>query len=276
MKRSICNQCKQLFESWTVLLVFIFMCYMVLSNFFYNVNQYEGLDVTEMYHPMRILTLTQDTSSGIIIMQMLPLLVVMACGFTYIRDRNAGIEVFQISRSGACVYYVSKIVATFLVTMCVFSSPLLLEILLNCLSFPLEASGDLSNFTNYDDYIIQLSKEWFFFEVYQISPYLYAVVCSLVFGAWAGLAATFVVAISFLPFIKARLVLFLPLYMIVSGAMVLRNYGVTDKQTYYGFYLYMYEGFDLSRIGYIVVLLLLVVTTIGLTCWKCKEDCRNR
>lgn len=276
MRRSICNQCKQLSESWTVLLVFLFMCYMVLSNFIYNVNLYQGLDITEMYHPMRILTLTQDTSSGTMIMQMLPLLVVIACGFTYIRDRNAGIEVFEISRGGARNYFVSKIVAVFLVTMAVFSIPLLVEIILNCLSFPLEATGDTSNFTNYDDYLIWLTREHFFFEVYQISPYLYAFFCSLVFGVWAGLAAAFVVAISFLPFVKARLVLFLPLYMIITGLVFLGNYLKIEKQTYYGFYLFMYEGFDLSRIAYVAVLLFLIVVTVAITWWKCREDCRNR
>lgn len=276
MKRSICNQCKQLSGSWTVLLVFMFMCYMVLNNFIHNVNTYEGLDVIEMYHPMRILTLTQDSASGVIIMQMLPLLVVIACGFTYIKDRNAGIEIFEISRSGARNYFWSKIVASFLVTMCVFSVPLLVEILLNCLSFPMEATGDMSNFTNYDDYLIKIIRGYFFYEVYQISPYLYAIVYCFIFGAWAGLAAAFVVAISFLPVVKARLVLFLPLYMIITGLVFLGNVLKTEKQSYYGFYLFMYEGFDLSRLGYVMVLLLLIVTIIGITWWKCKEDCRNR
>ncbi len=276
MRRSICNQCKQLSESWTVLLVFIFMCCMVLSNFVHNVNLYEGREVALMYHPMRILSLTQDSSSGIIIMQMLPLLVVFACGFTYMRDRDAGIEVFEISRSGAKTYFVSKLIAVFFVTMAVFALPLLGEIVLNCLAFPLEAKGDLSNIDNYNDYTIRLMRAMFYFEIYQISPYLYAIVCSLIFGAWAGLAAVFVVALSFFPFVKSRLLLFLPLYMMIVALEMLRNVLKMNTQTYYGFYLYMYEGFNLSRIGYVAILLFFIGVTVAITRWKCKEDCRNR
>lgn len=276
MWKSIRNNCKNMSESWSVLVVFAVMCYAVLNNFVNNVNQYQGRDVIAMYHPMRLLTLTQDTTTGILIMQLLPLLVVLPCGFVYMKDRDAGVEVFEISRSGAKIYYVSKLIAVFLVTMSVFIIPLLLEVALNVISFPLEATGDLSNMTIYSQYLIDQIKNYLFFEIYLVSPYLYAVVSILMFGIWTGILATFVVAISFLPFVKARLILFLPLYIISSCLELLQRGGLTEVETYYGYYFFMYAGENLSRIGYVTVLLLFVVTTIGITWWKCKEDCRNR
>jgi len=262
MRRSICNQCKKMSESWTAILVFGIMFGMVLCNFYYNVNQYQGFDVIMMYHPMRLLAMTTESLTGIILVQMLPLLAVFACGFTYIKDRNAGIEIFEISRSGAPVYFFSKIIAVFIVTMCVFTIPLLAEMLLNCVSFPLDATGDLSNMTIYSPSLVAQIKDYMFFDIYKISPYLYAIISIMAFGVWMGILAAFVVAISFLPFVKTRLLLFLPLYFIVSGIQLLGNSGLTQKSTYYGLYLFMYASGELSKMGYVIVLLLIYIILV--------------
>lgn len=276
MWRNICNQCRLLAESWNVLIVFITINILVLINYVTNVNLYQGRDVVVMYHPMRLLTLTQDSATGLLLVELVPILCVLACGFSYIKAKNTGAEVFELSRCGATQYYTSKIIAVFIVTMVIFTFPMFMEMVLNALSFPLNATGDLSNQTAYTETSNEMIREYLFWEIYKISTYLYPIVGIFMFGVWMGVLAAFVVALSFLPFVKARLILFLPLYIIVSLIPFLGYLCNGTTETFYGFYLFMYEAGNLNRVGYYLMLFGFVAVTGMILHWKCKGDCVSR
>ncbi|MDE7223355.1 MAG: hypothetical protein K2O34_06200, partial [Acetatifactor sp.] len=137
------------------LCVFYVLFFMVIINFFGNVLYFQGRDVAEMYYPMKLLLLSYNrtdlnATNTLLLVQLYPLLVVCPAGFSLAREYQCGTRVFLISRLGNFSYQVSKYLSVFLTTMIIFSVPFLLEILLNCLSFPLSATGDLSNRSIYD------------------------------------------------------------------------------------------------------------------------------
>lgn len=274
--KAIFQQSRLLFQKKTVVCIYLFMCGIVLYHFINNVILYQGYDVVGMYHPMHLVTLTSYSTEGFIILQLLPILLVLGTGFVYYSDKTSGMNVFLIERMGKKKYYFSKILSAFFVTFFIFTLPLLLEVILNVLSFPLDAMGDLSNFSQYHSYLIDLIRSYLFYELYLYNPYMYTVFCILLFGIWCGVLAAFVVAISFLPFVKSRLILFLPLYVLIQVLQFIKIIGITDSETTYMLYFYIFEGGDLSETGYLLMLIFLIVSTIGITCWKCREDCRNQ
>lgn len=274
MIKSIKNQSKLLLNKPTVVCVFLFLCAVVLFNYIRNVTMYQGSDVIEMYHPMHILTMNDYEYDGFIILQLLPLLIVLPCGFSYFEDKVSGMEIFQVARYGR-KYYWAKIVAVFGVSMFVFTVPFLLEMVMNMLSFPLEAKSDMSGFSFYDEPIINIVKEYLFYELYLYDVYLYTFICILLFGIWMGVLASFVVAISYFPFVKFRLILFLPLYILIELLDFLCSSGVIKENTYYCDYFYLFHSSSKSEKGYFLLLGGIFLVTIAITLWKCRRDCRN-
>ena len=106
------------------------------------------------------------------------------------------------ARLGRKNYIYSKIIATFFTTTIVFSIPFLIEILLNCVAFPLEATGDLSNWGYYEKSFAEAVHNYLFSGFYLRSPYFYAVVGTLLFGVLSGLLGAFTVAVSFVVRVK--------------------------------------------------------------------------
>ena len=150
--------------------VFYILFLMVIMNFIGNVLDFQGRDIVEMYHPMKLLLLSYNRTSWnatntLLLIQLYPLLVACPAGFSLAREYQRGTRVFMVSRLGNHTYQASKYLSAFLTTMIVFTVPFLLEIVLNCVSFPLSAAGDLSNRSIYEG-------------TYMESPYLHALLRS--------------------------------------------------------------------------------------------------
>ena len=151
--RATLHQTKFLLKSKEAMLTFVVLLVIVLSNFIGNVLEFQGMDVTAMYHPMKLLTLSYnkslyDANTIILFVQLYPILVAFPAGFSYIKECQMREELHLTSRMGKDIYYISKLVAAFLCTIVVFVVPFLLEIVLNCISFPLQAKGDFTGAAN--------------------------------------------------------------------------------------------------------------------------------
>ena len=97
---------------------FIFLA-IVLLNFIQNVIDFQGMDVVEMYHPMKSLLLSFDKvfykgDNTILFVQLYPLLVVCPAGFSLATEQQSGEEAYMISRLGHFTYKLSKVAAAFL------------------------------------------------------------------------------------------------------------------------------------------------------------------
>lgn len=106
------------------LCVFYILFFMVLINFVGNVLYFQGRDVAEMYHPMKLLLLSYNrtdlnATNTLLLIQLYPLLVVCPAGFSLAREYQRGTRVFLISRLGNDSYQISKYLSVFLTTMIV-------------------------------------------------------------------------------------------------------------------------------------------------------------
>ncbi|WP_157065218.1 hypothetical protein [Amphibacillus sediminis] len=194
--------------------IFFLLMTLVLVNYFSNVWTYQGTDVVDMYHPMKLLTLSNWSKYSFYLMQYFPLLVVVPAGFALFTDKQLNQYIFIQSRLGARYYLLGKMIVVFSVTFFVFSVPFLIEILLNLIAFPVSAVGDPSNIGIYDVSYISGVHMQLFSGLYIQSPYLYAVVFTLFFGVFSGVLALFTVAVSTFP-IKFKVLLFLPVYLLL-------------------------------------------------------------
>lgn len=113
MKATIA-QTKLILKRKEAICVFYILFIMVLANFIRNVSDFQGSYIQKMCHPMRLLLLSYDRTNWnagntILLIQVYPLLVACAAGFSLAREYRRGTQVFLVSRLGNCSYHVSKI-----------------------------------------------------------------------------------------------------------------------------------------------------------------------
>lgn len=237
------TQIKLLVFQWSSLLAFGLLLTLALNNFVENVLEYQGTDVVLMYHPMKLLSLSHNKTNYkadtmMLLVQLVPLLICIPAALSLAQEQHSGTSVLLASRLGGRTYLFSKVTAVFVVTTLVFSLPFLLEIVLNCISFPLKATGDLANWTIYDDEYIQTTKHFLLYPIYRLSPYLYAVVETLRFGATMGLLAAATLTLSALIRVKFRVLLLLPPFLLLQLSTYLSQYG----DVYWANYVTLFHG----------------------------------
>lgn len=232
--RTTLTQTSFLLRKKGALAAFYILLLMVLANFIGNVLAFQGLDVIQMYHPMKILLLSYNrvnysADMTILLTQLFPILVACPAGFSLAREYQLGMDVMAVSRLGQRRFRMSRLLAAFLVTFIVFTVPFLLEILLNCLSFPLNATGDLTNWGYYDSAYRTAVDHYFMRRLFVRAPYLYAVVGTLLFGAAAGILGAFTMAVSSVIKVRYNVFLFLPVFFLLNLSMILGVMGPADR-----------------------------------------------
>lgn len=215
------SQTNFLLKKREAICVFYILLIMVFINFVGNVLYFQGMDIVEMIQPMKLLLLSYDrtnlnATNTLLLIQLYPLLVVFPAGFSLTRDYQLGTRVFLVSRLGNATYQISKYLSVFLATMIIFTVPFLLEIILNCISFPMSAAGNLSNLSMYDGAYRNAVDKYLMKDIYLYSPYLYAVIGTLFFGAVSGLFGVFTAAVSSLIRVKYNVFLFLPVFILLN------------------------------------------------------------
>lgn len=272
--KQIWGYMKLLFCQKGVVLTFFIILSFVVVNFLNNVWVYRGYDMVDMYHPMKILLLGDDSgATKYYFLQIIPLLVVLPGGFSMIKDKQTGMQIFYISKSGRIKYFVNKCIAIFLVSFIVFAVPLLLEVLLNCISFPMLATGDLSNNNVYDPVYRDLVSRYLFKDLFIAMPYLYAIVMNLLVSLAAGTLGLFVCAISLFG-IKYKIFLFIPIYVLLNGltlaAMIVGS--VSFSVSYFD-YLSLYNSTPKNEHAFLLFVLGMLVISFGMIGFKAKKDC---
>lgn len=220
------SQVKFLLKKRGTLCVFYILLLMVLANFISNVVEFQGRDVIQMYQPVKLLLLScnrvnYNANATLLLVQLYPLLVVCPAGFSLVKEYQSGQEVFMAARLGRQVYRLSKLIAAFLATAIVFLIPFFIEIVLNCLSFPLSAEGDFYNRSPYNSDYIQGVYNYFMSGIYLYSPWIYAALGTFFFSMASGVLGAFTVAVSSIIKIKYNVFLFLPIFLLLNGTILL-------------------------------------------------------
>lgn len=259
--------------------VFYILFFIVIINFISNVIYFQGRDIVEMYHPMKLLLLSYNrtylnATNTLLLIQLYPLLVVCPAGFSLVGEYQLGTNIFLVSRLGNFTYQVSKYLSAFLTTMIVFTVPFLLEIILNCLSFPLSATGDLSNISIYDSAYRMSVNHYFMKNLFLFSPYLYAVIGTLFWGIVSGLLGVFTVSISSLIRVKYKIFLFLPVFAALNLSTILANDLPREALSikWYDYVLFFNDELKSIRL-LLIVLLVLILFPIGAVCAGRRKDC---
>lgn len=258
---------------------FYILFFMVIINFIGNVLYFQGTDIVEMYQPMKLLLLSYNRvnwngTNTLLLIQLYPLLVVCPAGFSLAREYQLGTRVFLVTRLGNFTYHASKYLSAFLTTMIIFIVPFLLEIILNCLSFPLSATGDLSNMSIYDEIYRTGVNRYFMKNIYLYSPCLYAVAGTLFFGVVSGLLGAFTVAVSSAIRMKYNVFLFLPVFAALNMSSILAGGFPKEAPSikWYDYVLLFNDELKSMRFG-VIAILGLVLFMIGAVCVGGRKDC---
>lgn len=262
------TQTKFMLKQKSAVFTFYALLLIVLLNFLENVLNFQYRDVIAMYHPMKLLTLSYNKSYYradllLFFVQFYSLAVVCPAGFSMAREEGTRQNVFMAARLGPSVYQWSKLAASFLATFLVFTVPFFIEILLNCISFPLQATGDMMNMGMLDPGYIDGIRRYLFSGLYRINPYFYSVVGILFFGVVSGLLGSLTVAFSALVRVRLRVFLFLPVYLLLNATVIIHSFlrGIPVSLRWYN-YLMLFDDSPKSVPAFIAALFSIVLLTV--------------
>jgi hypothetical protein len=271
--KSIKTQYKIIVEKKSFYFMFMAVFGYMLFNFIGNVFEYAGRDVVDMYHPMRILLLAEGGRNYHYFILLYPIIVAIPAAFSYMYDQDVNEQIYIQTKTGIRDYYVGKLLATFIATFMVFTIPFLVEIVLNIIAFPNDATGILSYLSVYDSVELESINSLLLPKLYAYSTYLYAVVLTIVFGIVSGVCASFALAVSMVIKLKYKVFVLLSVYVIIY---VLNNIQYIlpqiDKTTNYYFYFDMFNTQSKSLIGYLLTVLAMGGVSILLVACKSRKD----
>lgn len=275
--KAVFAQVKYLLKRKEAAITFIILFGMVISNFIRNVLEFQGMDVIEMFHPMKLLLLSYNITNykadlTIMFTQLYPILVVLPAGFALAKEYQLGENVYMSARLGNKVYKSGKIVAAFLTTAIVFVAPLLMEFVLNCISFPLNATGDLSNWPAYDEGYLKLVDNYFMSDLYKMNPYIYAIAGIMLFGLVSGLISAVTVVISFLIKVKYNIFLFLPSLVLLNLSLIITTDNAPFSFRWYD-YLLLFSEPEKNNIFFVIVILIILIFVTAGVCVSHRKDC---
>lgn len=238
---------------------------LALLNYTMNVLDFQGYDVITMFHPMKMLSLSYSMSVyagdiATLLFQIVPLLVCLTGALSLAGEQKSGEFVLMAARLGTKRYLWSKVVAVFVVTTVAFSLPFLLEIVLNCVAFPLGATGDVFQDHAYDPARISMEANYQLLWLYRFSPYLYAVVGTVLFGCFAGVLAAATLVLSALVRLRFRVLLLLPAFLFLQLTI---SWGENGAGAWYK-YIMLFHGVD-RGVPYVPVIMagLVIFTVVG-------------
>lgn len=271
--RTTWNHVKFLLGKTSSKITFFVLFLVMLLNFVLNVLYFRGYDVIEMYHPMNILSLSYDRTSlnadaALLLIQLLPLLVGWPAGLALAADRGLGADTMLVARLGRKLYVTSKLTAVFIATAIVFSVPFLLEIVLNCLSFPLTATGNLAGIDVFDSDYAEMLGNYLCPWLYRFSPYLAAVLGTIGFGLFAGLLACVTASLSLFVRIRFRVFLLLPVFILLYAI----NSSEDLERKWYTYLLFFNEQ-PKNTLYWLSLCAALVCFCAAAAWYGCRKDC---
>ena len=286
MIRSMTAHTARILKSGAAICTFGILFGLVLYNFvIQTVNISLIHEASQMYDPVYISILSEwsysthfvgEGSSQSLATQFLfviyPVLVAFPVTSLWISDRGSGMVNYFDQRSGRSAFWFGKTAAVFISTFVIFTIPFLLEILLGVLCVPASAEGLPGR-----DYLQMLpeEKEYFWAGLWGKSRVLYAVVMILLFGAASGVFGVFTYAFSTFPFMRFRILNFLPVFILLYGGIMVEAAFRINKQLDYMYIMRLFSV-DPSHPAvpglYVGVLALLLLVSAGIIFLRSRKD----
>lgn len=243
----------------------------VIVTFLYYVYALHGYDVLDMYHPVVLSGITSDIKFAEYFTIFYPFLAVLPAGFAFMDDRETNIYSIIQSREGIKTYYISKMVAAFIVGLVVFTVPFFIGIIMNLIAFPSNASGlSLTNLSTYSSAYLEHCQCYFFVGLYHRNIFAYYFLSILLLGIFSGFASMFVASISTFK-IKFKILLLLPLYALLQSTYYIGLF-LPDVQTYYEFYIMAADIMDKNILVLMFLMIFMVVSSVLIINRRIKGD----
>lgn len=276
MFQSIKMQITTLFRKKSVIITYFLFLALVLWNYLNNIIQYHAYDIMQMFHPLKIVFLSDWSALSFYFAQCYPLIVIIPVAFSYLNDKNSKELIFIQSRVGKRNYFIGRFVSAFVVTFFVFTIPLLLEVVLNCISFPLSATGDPSNYTLYSSNYQELVGQYIFRDLWISHEYLYVIFLIFIFGLLSSTLATFALACSTFSFVKYKIFVFIPVYFLLYIVEIIGEWlqakGYIQFSTNYFYYLRLFSTPYKSGFAYLCFIFIILLATSIIVIYKIRKD----
>lgn len=256
-------------QKWFALSIVV-IYFFIIINYFKNLHDFYNFDISRMIHPMKMSLLNTYGKWGFYFMQYLPLLLVIPASFSFLKDKDNDTTIYLCSRFGKKNYYYGKIISVFLMTFLAFAVPLFFEYLLNIITFPLNAIGDRTNYPSFDLYYLNLENRYLFSDLWKFNPYLYYFVFVIMFSFVVASFATFALGLSMTPIFKYKILIFLPVYLLMTlfnglGSVIGIRMNYTD-------YLMSFDSSEKIEQLYLIISVILLIVTVAVTKWKVSRD----
>lgn len=273
--RSVVVQTRSCLKQSGSIITFLILLAFVLQNFILNVQTYQGDDVLSMVHPMKLLVLNEfggylNLEMFSVLLQVYPLLLPLPAVIPYAKERQTGESILLAARIGGMRYAFSRLLSVLITTFIIFTVPFLIEIGLNCISFPLEAQGDPLKIGIYDPKYPEMVRRYLFSGLYIRSPYLYAVVETLFWGLCSAIFAAFSAAFVAVFRFKFTVFYLLPVYLFLNATTLLSAKVAGTTVWYY--YVLPYNE-RLKNPAYLWVLPILLLIAVLATARGGRRDC---
>lgn len=272
MLRLISMQMQTMFRKKGFQFTFIFMTVYALGVSVYYAYCQKNLDISSLYHPALLSGVNEICSYSWFFLRCYPFLVILPAGFSFLTDRNTRIQPVIIGRGGVREYYISKLIAGFIVTFLSITLPFLLELILNCIVFPQAGGRDMGNWPIYSNYAVGEGENYLFSSAYFKSPYLCLAGSLIMLGLFSGCAAVFIMGISTFR-IKYKAILFLPVYLFMYFIPGISSLFIKDAQVRLDLYLVAYDGFpNKSLLYYVGVMFFMLLLGVGFTVFNEQKN----
>lgn len=244
MRKMIIAHCKALMRQQGALLCFMILFLSITANFIINVMKYWQKELAIRPSFLEISVLSESNNIGWYLVSFFAFLVVLPGGLSLAIDRKTKEDILWCTRCGGRRnYMVSRMLSVFLVTFLCFAIPLLMELLLNLLAFPMEARGNFNGGELYRESYDTMVKPYFMFHSYYFYPVLYALVRIGITGLMAGMLSLVPLACSCV-FSKYYAYLLVPVYLLLSllEKTTFRFFGIKFCHNYYEYLFWCDSG----------------------------------
>lgn len=261
MINSIKMQFMELLGKKTVIITYLILMGFMIVNFIGNMLDYAEVKyVSEMYDPIKLLTLSTWSESGFYLRMFYPILVCIPTSAVYLTDRETRVMTYIGSRTGGKKYLIGKVIAVFLVTFLVFTLPFLLEFILSCICFNMDSLGDPSNIS----YIDIAGHEYGYFmpQLWLDNRIAYAIFMIVLFGVVSGILAVFNFSICTLPIFKYKIFTFFPIYVMFHLIGIIDKVAHFEFETNYFLLMSMFDQSDKWEGIYVIFMVALLLISV--------------
>lgn len=236
-----------------------------LASFAVTCAEFHGEYASNLIASYQLTVIGEFGALSFILRIAIPLIAALPSAGIYYYEKKNNVLPVSFARSGSHKrYYFSALPAVFLASFIVVFLPLIINILLNEVTFPSEAVRNVGNHPTSDDlyYIKGHSKYILFSGIYINHPHIYNFIFTFLISAFSGLIGLFTYNMSHL--FKKNNYLSFALFFIFSNIVEIISSKTTEHGVDISYFDYLFAGYSIpgknvAAFGFMILLLAAVI-----------------